>query len=74
MDINVQKLTSLAGQKEINIMKYLFTFILILGFLKSFYYGLFEIKEKENKYGGIAVIFIAILGLILPTALLFILY
>lgn len=55
-------------------MKYLFTFILILGFLKSFYYGLFEIKEKENKYGGIAVIFIAILGLILPTALLFILY
>lgn len=55
-------------------MKYLFTFILILGFLKSFYYGLFEIKEKENKAGGIAVIFIAILGLILPTALLFILY
>lgn len=55
-------------------MKFLFTFILIIGFLKSIYYGLFEIKEKENKSGGIAVIVIAILGLILPTALLFILY
>lgn len=55
-------------------MKYLFIFILILGFLKSFYYGLFEIKEKEIKPGGIAVIFLAILGLILPTTLLVILY
>lgn len=55
-------------------MKFLFTFILLIGFLKSFYYGLFEIKEKENKSGGIAIIFLAILGLILPTLLLFLLY
>ncbi len=55
-------------------MKFLFTFILLIGFLKSFYYGLFEIKEKENKPGGIAVIFLAILGLSLPTVLLFVLY
>lgn len=55
-------------------MKFLFTFILIISFIKSFYYGMYEIKEKENKSGGIAIICLAILGLILPVSLLFLLY
>lgn len=55
-------------------MKFLFTFILILAFIKSYYYGMYEIKEKENKSGGIAIICLAILGLILPVLLLFLLY
>ncbi len=55
-------------------MKFLFTFILILSFFKSYYYGKFEIEEEENKFGGITIIFLAILGLIFPTILLFLLY
>lgn len=55
-------------------MKFLFIFILLIAFIKSFYYGLFEIKEKENKPGGITIIFLAFLGLIFPSILLFILY
>lgn len=53
-------------------MEYLATFILIYAFLKSIYYGIYEIKDKKNKSGGIAVIVLAILGLILPISLLII--
>ena len=42
-------------------MKFLSLIIIFLGFLKSFYYGIFEIKEKNNKFGGIVTCFIAIL-------------
>ena len=55
-------------------MKYLALLFLLIGFLKSYYYGLFEIKEKQNKSGGIAVIILAILGLIMPSIILFICY
>lgn len=55
-------------------MKYLFIFILLIACIKSYYYGMFEIKEKENKSGGIAIIFLAILGFIFPTILLVLLY
>lgn len=51
-------------------MKILSIILLIYAFLKSIFYGYFEIKEKENKYGGITVILLAILGLILPISLL----
>lgn len=53
-------------------MKILSIIILIYAFLKSVFYGYFEITEKENKSGGITVIFLAILGLILPISLLII--
>ena len=55
-------------------MKYIFIFILLLACIKSYYYGMFEIKEKENKTGGIAIIFLAILGFIFPSILLILLY
>lgn len=42
-------------------MTYLALILLVLAFLKSFYYGIFEIKVKKNKPGGIAVCFLAIL-------------
>lgn len=51
-------------------MKILSIIFLIYAFLKSVFYGYFEIKEKENKSGGIAVIFLAIIGLIFPISLL----
>lgn len=51
-------------------MKIISILILIYVFLKSIFYGYFEIKEKENKSGGIIVIFLAIIGLIFPTFLL----
>lgn len=53
-------------------MEYLAIALLIYAFIKSIYYGIYEIKNKKNKPGGIAVIFLAILGLILPTVLLII--
>lgn len=45
-------------------MKAFLILFTIFSFLKSFYYGKFEILEKQNKPGGIAIIILAILGLI----------
>lgn len=42
-------------------MPYLALILLLLCFLKTFYYGIYEIKQKQNKPGGIAVCLIAIL-------------
>ena len=47
----------------LNIITSIAIFICIL---KTFFYGLYEIKEKENKLGGSFVIFISIVGLIIP--------
>ncbi len=55
-------------------MKYVAIALLIFSFLKSIYYGVYEIKEKENKPAGITVICLAILGLIFPISLLFFIY
>ncbi len=51
-------------------MKFIIIIILIYSFLKSIYYGNFELKEKKNKSAGIAIYFLAILGFIFPTLLL----
>lgn len=51
-------------------MKTLSIIFLIYAFMKSIFYAYFEIKEKENKSGGIIVILLAIIGLILPIFLL----
>lgn len=53
-------------------MEYLAMILIIYTFLKSIYYGIYEINNKKNKSGGITVILIAILGLILPISLLII--
>lgn len=55
-------------------MKFIAISLLIISFLKSIYYGIYEINEKKNKPAGITVIFLAILGLIFPISLLIIIY
>lgn len=55
-------------------MKYLAILFLVYLFLKSFYYGIFEIKEKNNVSSGIAIIIIAAIGFIFPLILLFTIY
>lgn len=42
-------------------MPYIALILLVLCFLKTFYYGIYEIKEKQNKPGGIVVCLTAIL-------------
>ncbi len=49
-------------------------FLLILSvwiFIKTISYGIFEIKTNKNKPGGIAIFFIATIGLILPNLMNF---
>lgn len=42
-------------------MSVLAIILIVICFFKSFYYGLYEIKQKQNKPGGIAVCLFAIL-------------
>ncbi len=42
-------------------MVYLALFLLIICFFKTFYYGVYEFKEKQNKSGGISVCLLALL-------------
>ena len=46
-----------------------FIFVLIV-FIRTVSYGLFEIKNEDNKIGGIAVIAVAFAGLIFPNVFL----
>ncbi len=55
-------------------MQYIATIFLIYVFIKSIYYGIFEINEKNNKSGGLTVIFLSILGLMLPLIILILNY
>lgn len=55
-------------------MKLICIFLLIYSFLKSYYYSMYEIKEKRNKPGGIVILIMAILGLVFPISLLIFLY
>ena len=52
----------------LNIITSITIFICIL---KTFFYGLYEIKQNENKLGGDFVIFISIIGLIVPIIFIF---
>ena len=51
-------------------MKIISIIFLIYAFLKSIFYGYFEINEKSNKIGGIVVIVLALIGLVLPVTFL----
>lgn len=55
-------------------MKYLAIIFIIYLFIKSLYYGNFEINEKENKIGGITIIILSIISLILPILVLLFIY
>ena len=48
-----------------------FLFVLYV-FINTMSYGIFEIKNNQNKKGGIAVIFTAISALILPNIFLWV--
>ncbi len=41
-------------------------------FIRTLSYGIFELKENSNTFGGIATIVLAVLSLILPIAIIFI--
>ena len=55
-------------------MKYITLLFIIYCFFKTVYYGIFEYNNKKNKSGGIAIIIIAIIGLIFPTSVLLLFY
>ncbi len=55
-------------------MKYLAMIFLIYMFIKSICYGIFEINEKNNKFGGLVVIFLSLIGIILPFTVIFLSY
>lgn len=55
-------------------MKYLSLFFIILLFLKSFYYGTFELKTNKNKFGGFGIYFLSLIGLLTPLIAIFIWY
>lgn len=42
-------------------MSYFALILLLWCFLKTFYYGIYEIKQKKNKSGGITVCLLAFL-------------
>lgn len=44
----------------------------IIIFIKTFNYGIFEIKNNNNKSGGITVIIVSILALISSIAIIYI--
>lgn len=45
-------------------MKFIVLGLVILAYIKSFYYSLYEIKQKQNKSGGITYVIFATIGLI----------
>ncbi len=55
-------------------MKYFAFLLVLLTFIKSMYYGIFELKERKNKSAAIYVFCIASIGLIIPYAVLLIWY
>lgn len=55
-------------------MIFIFYIFLLFCFLKGFYYGLFEIKNQKNKKAGIIVIFLALVGIIMPSISLYLSY
>ena len=52
-------------------MKFLVLILSIIIFIKTTSYGLYELKENNNRAGGITVIVIASISLILPNLVAF---
>lgn len=52
-------------------MKFLVIVLSIIIFIKTTSYGLYELKENNNRTGGITVIAIATLALILPNVVVY---
>jgi len=52
-------------------MKFLVLILSIIIFIKTTSYGFYELKENNNKSGGIIVIVFAVISLILPNVVVF---
>ena len=52
-------------------MKFLVLILSIIIFIKTASYGIYELKENDNRNGGIVVISIATLALILPNVVVY---
>ena len=50
-------------------MKFVIIFLSIVVGLKTVSYGIFEIKENKNTFGGIFVIILAMISTILPNVI-----
>lgn len=55
-------------------MKYLCLFFILYLYLKTYFYADYEIKEKNNKPGGITLKVISFTGLISAIIILFLYY
>ena len=55
-------------------MKYLCLFFILYLFFKTYFYADYEIKEKNNKPGGITLKVISLTGLISAIIILFLYY
>ena len=52
-------------------MKFLVLILSIIIFIKTISYGIYELKENDNRTGGIVVISLAVASLILPNLVIF---
>jgi len=52
-------------------MRILVVILSIIIFIKTTSYGVYELKENNNKTGGIVVISIAVIALILPNVVVY---
>ncbi len=52
-------------------MKFLVVILSIIIFIKTTSYGIYELRENNNKAGGFTVIAIATLSLILPNVVVY---
>ena len=55
----------------INFMEFVILILSIIVSIKTISYGMFEIKENKNTFGGIFVIAIAVTNLVLPNVVVY---
>lgn len=55
-------------------MKFIAIFFILYCFLKTFFYAIYEINTYKNKTGGITIIFISIIGFLIPLCSLLFFY
>jgi ABC-type glucose/galactose transport system permease subunit len=53
------------------ILKIFVSLIIIFSFLKTLFYGIYEINNNKNKSSGVTIIILGIIGLILPIVIIF---
>lgn len=53
------------------LLKFFVSLLIVFSFFKSLFYGIYEIKNNNNKVAGNTVIILSIIGLILPIVIIF---